>query len=389
MTVSPVPGLPAASFSRAFGLALKFRLFAIVAVLGWCIGCEAEPQIARYTVPKDSVVAMPGQSAGPTGPRQTIGAIFVHGEDGWFFKASDDPARLAPLVEKARALIESVRFPADGSDEEITWTLPEGWSREPGNEFRYATIRMGADKSAPELTVSKLPGPSEGQTDAYLLQNINRWRDQLSLPAIQEADLAKETEAIKAGELTGHWVSITGTGSSGSGMAAPFAGRAGRTAPADPAAPSTSIVPRAGGSADDESAVKYEKPEGWEEQPLNAFRVASLLVKEGEEKLDVSVSFLSAAGGELLPNVNRWRGQVGLGEIGEDELKKELKPIKVGGLDGQMIEIVGEGSPKKTILGAIALDGDKAWFVKATGDAALADREKARFEQFVRSLQFE
>jgi hypothetical protein len=350
-------------------------------------GCEPKPEIARYTVPKESVidkgvsqVSAPAESA----PKQTLGAIFVHGETGWFFKASDDPAKLTPLTARLREFVESVRFAAD-ADSEPTWTLPEGWTREAGNQFRFATIRTGASPPSPEISVTKLPGPADGDLDTFVLLNVNRWRKQLSLPPLDKEGLKGETEKVKAGELEGTWVDISGKGAAGNSMA-PFAGGAAGPAVRPPSLPEPATAAQGSGG------IKYAAPEGWKEEPAGGFRKASFKVKDGEQLLDVSVSDLSAQAGELLPNINRWRQQVKLPEIEQAELDKQLQPVKMGDVDGKMIEIVGEsadGSGKETILGAIAIHGDKAWFVKARGPAALAAREKARFEQFVRSLQFE
>lgn len=353
-------------------------------------GCEARPQISSYTVPKESIVDQAGKQASSTPqgeePRQILGAIFVQGDTGWFFKATDEPARLGPITADVRKFVESVRFPAEGSGEP-TWTLPEGWSREPGNQFRFATIRAGEGANAPEISVSQLPGPEEGGQDEFVLVNVNRWRGQVGLEPLKQDALKNDSESIKAGDVSGVWVDLKGKAPAGGGnMMAPFAGGgAGARPPLGPAAGSVnSPAPGTG--------LKYTTPEGWEEEGAGGFRKASFKVADGDKLLDISVSDLSAEAGDLLPNINRWRQQVKLPEITQEELDKQLKPIKFGEVDGHFIEIVGEaqdGSGKETILGAIAIHGDKAWFVKARGAAALAEREKQRFEQFVRSIQFE
>ena len=380
------------SFLSSFGrhrFSLPANLGALLAVLAF-VGCEAEPQITSYTVPKESVIdqaATKNVSTAPASPKQILGAIFVSGDTGWFFKAMDDPAKLSPITAEVRSFIESVRFPSEASGEP-TWTLPEGWTREAGNQFRFATIRAGSEPTAPEISVSQLPGPSAGEQDGFVLDNINRWRGQVGLPPLESDTLDKESETIKAGALTGVWVDMTGKASGSSSMMAPFAGGAGSNRP--PLATEGGSPP---GAAAGGTGIKYEAPEGWQEEAAGGFRKASFKVKDGDEVLDISVSDLAAQAGELLPNINRWRQQVKLPEVTQEELEKQLQPIQFGGkVDGQMVELVGEaqdGSGKETILGAIAVHGDKAWFVKARGTADLAEREKQKFEQFVRSIQFE
>ena len=351
-------------------------------------GCEAKPQISKYTVPKESVInkaSVQGSADAPAVPKQILGGIFVSGDTGWFFKAIDDPARLTPLTADIRSFVESVKLPADGSGEP-TWKLPEGWTREAGNQFRFATIRAGSKPSDPEISITQLPGPSGEDPDKYVLLNVNRWRGQVGLPPIEMDVLHGETEKITAGDTAGVWVSMTGEAPSGGNMMAPFAGGAAGQLPP---------FAQAGGagSAAGDAGVKYQAPEGWEEEPAGGFRKASFKVKDGDKLLDISLSDLSAQAGELLPNINRWRQQVNLPEISQEELDKQLQPIQFGDkIDGHIVELVGEaqdGSGKETILGAIAIHGDKAWFVKARGSADLAEREKQKFEQFVRSIQFE
>ena len=379
--------------SPRFCLRRLTNLASLLAVMA-VVGCEAEPQISKYTVPKESLInqkaasSTAANSPAKAEPKQILGAIFIAGDAGWFFKAMDDPSRLGPLTSEIRKLVETAKLPTDESGEP-TWTLPEGWTREPGNQFRFATIRAGADRSAPEISVSKLPGPEAGDEDAYVLDNVNRWRGQIGLAPLAKAGLASETEEIKAGDVTGVWVDMTGEApASGAGMMAPFAGGAAGARPPFAAA-SGSAAP----SDKPASGIKYETPEGWKEEPATGFRKASFKVTDGDQLLDVSVSDLAAQAGELLPNINRWRQQVKLPEITQEELEKQLQPIDFGGdVKGHFVELVGEaqdGSGKETILGAIAVHGDQAWFVKARGSADLAEREKQKFQQFVRSIQFE
>ena len=63
-----------------------------------------------------------------------------------------------------------------------TWTLPEGWSAGPDRPMRRATLLAGAD--ALEVAVTAFPG-SVGSLSA----NVNRWRRQLGLPPVSEAEM--------------------------------------------------------------------------------------------------------------------------------------------------------------------------------------------------------
>jgi hypothetical protein len=68
--------------------------------------------------------------------------------------------------------------------------------------------------------------------------------------------------------------------------------------------------------------LKYTLPDGWKEKALTQMRVASFEVSENGKTADVSVIPLGGMAGGDLANVNRWRGQVGLAPLADDDLQK-------------------------------------------------------------------
>ncbi|MFQ6049384.1 MAG: hypothetical protein ACE5K7_08470, partial [Phycisphaerae bacterium] len=100
---------------------------------------------------------------------------------------------------------------------------------------------------------------------------------------------------------------------------------------------------------------------------------------------EITVTPLAAAAGALLPNINRWRRQIQLGSLTRQQLDQQIQPIEVDGVPGHYIQLVG---PHQTILGAIVVHGDTAWFFKLKGDTALASRDQQHFKQFVESVRF-
>jgi hypothetical protein len=63
--------------------------------------------------------------------------------------------------------------------------------------MRYATIKPSAAGKV-EVSVTVFPGPAGGE-----LANVNRWRNQIGLPPVDEAELVKGRKSLKspAGEL--------------------------------------------------------------------------------------------------------------------------------------------------------------------------------------------
>lgn len=98
--------------------------------------------------------------------------------------------------------------PAPGTG--LSWTLPKGWRQEISGGMRYATLKP-AGPGRVEVSVVVLPGPAGGE-----LANVNRWRGQLGLPAIDEPSLssARATIGTKAGPFALYDFSGEGTSKS-------------------------------------------------------------------------------------------------------------------------------------------------------------------------------
>ncbi|MFI5361289.1 MAG: hypothetical protein ACHQ49_04910 [Elusimicrobiota bacterium] len=81
----------------------------------------------------------------------------------------------------------------------LRWTAPPGWKEVAGAGMRVASFEL-PNKTAgmAEVTVVALPGDVGGE-----LANVNRWRGQLALPPISEADLpaARASVECRLGKL--------------------------------------------------------------------------------------------------------------------------------------------------------------------------------------------
>ncbi|HVP67107.1 MAG TPA: hypothetical protein VMT17_07570 [Anaeromyxobacteraceae bacterium] len=79
----------------------------------------------------------------------------------------------------------------------LRWTLPKGWRESGASAMRYATLQPPVAGKL-DVSVVVLPGPAGGE-----LANVNRWRGQIGLPAIDEAALATARRSLgsKAGTI--------------------------------------------------------------------------------------------------------------------------------------------------------------------------------------------
>jgi hypothetical protein len=254
--------------------------------------------------------------------------------------------------------------------------------------MRYATLTVPADDATLELTVISLPIP-EGDPQQYLLWNVNRWRREMSLPAIALDEMRQEVEQIDVGGRPITLVDLVGIRGAG-GMKAPPGSHSGGATTRDRTEPKDRDPPRS--EPNDQlgynpSVLTCKPQEGWKPLGLGIMRAASFEVRDDERKVEISVI---QAGGNLQDNVNRWRGQLKLPRATEDELADTMETVRVGQVEGQFVELYeqSEEERRRAILGAIVNAEGNQWFVKLTGDAALAERERERFKAFLKSLEF-
>ena len=88
------------------------------------------------------------------------------------------------------------------------------------------------------------------------------------------------------------------------------------------------------------NATPWKLPAGWERQPDQPMRVATFRAGDAEVLI---TKFGAQSFASLLPNINRWRSQVGLPPVGEDEVGKSTRELEVGGIKATVVDLVGPG----------------------------------------------
>ena len=157
------------------------------------------------------------------------------------------------------------------------------------------------------------------------------------------------------------------------------------------AAPAARPGPEAGGLK-----LRYKVPEGWADRGGGGLRLATLAIGDPAEGREVTVI---PAAGTLRSNVERWQGQLGDTDAAVRDKAVEAalaaaEKLDVGGTEATVVllldaEAAASDDAGQAILGAmIPLDDSAALFVKYKGDAAVARREREKFEQFVSSIRW-
>ena len=168
--------------------------------------------------------------------------------------------------------------------------------------------------------------------------------------------------------------------------AAPAASKPAASAPAAPVAPVPQPSAPAAPSAAASAPGAWPVPEGWTLVPTpRPMRLATFRAGEGAGGVEVVLSEFPGDTGGTLPNVNRWRGQVGLPETTLEAFEAEAQKLSEGGVRGYTVRFKGE---KAHMLGAMLFHEKqgKSRFLKAMGEPAVLDGHEAAFNAFAHKL---
>jgi len=149
-------------------------------------------------------------STNTASPSRILVAVHPHGGVTWFFKLAGD----ATIVSAQKAVfldfLQSVSFAEvavgasrprqfvstnvkrlpGGETEEVpakpSWEIPDDWREAPVGQMSLARFEIGGGDGKAEVTVSAFPGAAGG-----LLDNLNRWRGQLGLKPVGQAEAEK------------------------------------------------------------------------------------------------------------------------------------------------------------------------------------------------------
>ncbi|MDP6801865.1 MAG: hypothetical protein QF819_01635 [Gemmatimonadota bacterium] len=133
----------------------------------------------------------------------------------------------------------------------------------------------------------------------------------------------------------------------------------------------------------------WETPDGWTASEGSSMRLASFSVPgpEGVNSGDCSIIVLGGDGGGLVPNVNRWRGQIGLAGASEEAILSASRE-ETGGLgEYRIFRLVNPDNADAAFLVAMIPGGARTLFVKLAGPVGLVDSADDAFVGLCRSLR--
>jgi hypothetical protein len=308
----------------------------------------------------------------------------------------------------------------------LQYVLPAGWQKKIPSEMRAASF--GISQAGRQADVSVIPLAGMAGSDPA---NVNRWRGQVGLGQMSDAELAGLADKVTVGNQPADLYDLTGTAS---GSNAPerilavilhrnntswffkMTGDAGLVKQEKPAfiqflksiqfgtlgaatAMGTNQLPSSHPPVDGMASVNtsaddkpmWTVPTGWRSGPLEEFLAAKYIIPGTDgTQAAVNVAVLTGNGGGLLPNVNRWRGQMGLAPVTAENLTNTAT-MDVTGSKATLIDMSGTdertGKPERLIGVVLPLDG-QTWFYKLMGDPEIVAQQKSALVKFVESAKY-
>jgi len=205
-----------------------------------------------------------------------------------------------------------------------------------------------------------------------MLANLNRWREQLGLEKVGDAELPALARKLE-GAATEVWVIDL------SGPQRPGAGPRAMAKPQE-APPPAHHEPTL---EDIRAMFSFDRVPGWTENPTpSSGRIFEFRVDDGGSA-QITLSALQG-GGDLASNVNRWRGQAGLDPLSEADIPKAAVPITFVGSDAWLVEAIGRD---RGIVVVASLNPQFSIFFKMDGTPSTVQSQRTAFMRVAQSFQ--
>ena len=100
---------------------------------------------------------------------------------------NDQQIKVYRLVKApSESSIAEKAAPINSATPQIKWELPSGWGEGSPSTMRYASFAATEDNGE-KVDISIVTFPGDGGSD---LDNVNRWRQQIGLAAVDESELS-------------------------------------------------------------------------------------------------------------------------------------------------------------------------------------------------------
>lgn len=160
-----------------------------------------------------------------------------------------------------------------------------------------------------------------------------------------------------------------------------------------PASPQAVPLPIPGAAQADapaaEENITWTLPAGWKENPEpKPMRIATLL---SDTNVEISITGFGGTVGGPLMNINRWRGQVNLGEITEAALPTATTQVPTASGQASLLDVTNPNptEPDKARIIAASIPGkSKTFFIKmGPGPKDRLEQAKLAFLELLKTVK--
>lgn len=154
-----------------------------------------DPEVVSYKIPKE------------TDPDPTATAAHAHAAAGVNPGPANPSAPSAPASAPAAGPTDDKNMAntavATASGAGLAWTAPANWQPKAGSSMRKGSYAITGEGGTADMAITAFPGDVGGE-----VANVNRWRSQIQLPPVSEAEVAKAITRLEANGLKLAWVEL-------------------------------------------------------------------------------------------------------------------------------------------------------------------------------------
>lgn len=154
-------------------------------------------------------------------PEAILAVMVVRGPKSWFFKLKGDAELALAEKERFQQFVKSAKFQTRASrqtpfhndarpvperangDEPLAFDTPAGWTTGQAGGMRRAAFVVKDGEQTVEITIIDLAAGA-----GELLPNINRWREQIQLGAMDAEKLQEIIRPVRFAGVEGHYVEM-------------------------------------------------------------------------------------------------------------------------------------------------------------------------------------
>lgn len=136
-----------------------------------------------------------------------------------------------------------------------------------------------------------------------------------------------------------------------------------------------------------EATIEWDAPADWAKiANANSFDRARYAINDENGNPLAMITITAGIKGSVGPNVNRWRGQLGLAPLSEDDLLASAIKVPVADKSALVFDMATADRSRQTIAAIVPVPGDTYFFkISASGD--VVDSQREAFMTCLRSIR--